>query len=100
MRQYTLGEISAALDAEKNMPAALYDDAARCAAKTVTENPDYAWALPYFRAQVEKYKTEPIEAPGFQAYADWERRGARGDFDRAMYALRTRLNTMAVRLGR
>lgn len=96
MRQYTLGDIFAALDAEKNMPAALYADAARSAKKTATENPDYAWALPYFRAQVEKYKTEPIEAPGFQAYADWERRGARGDFDRAMYALRTRLNTMAL----
>ena len=31
MRQYTLGDIFAALDAEKNMPAALYADAARSA---------------------------------------------------------------------
>lgn len=96
MRQYTLGEIAAALDAEKNMPAALYADAALCAAKTVTENPDYAWVLPHFRALVEKYRDEPVEMPSFQAYADWERCGQRGRFDGTMYALRKRLNTMAL----
>lgn len=42
MRRYSMLEILQALEAEPNMPYALYSDAAEKARATVTENPDYA----------------------------------------------------------
>ena len=94
MKHYRLYELLSALKAEQGMPYALYADAKQRVMDTVNNNPDYAWALPAFRQQVETYAQTPIEAPSYQALADWARRGQRADYDRAMYALRTRLNRM------
>lgn len=96
MKPYTLAQLAQALDAEQGMPGRLYDDAEQIAKETVSANPDYAWVRPHFQALVEKYSKTPMEMPSFQAYAAWEREGQRGKFDGAMYAIRTRLNTMAL----
>lgn len=94
MKHYTLYEILTALKAGENMPYALYADAREKAADTARNNPDYAWVLPTFEKYTEDYRNTPIEAPTYQALADWKRRGQRGDYDRQMYAIRTRLNRM------
>ena len=47
MKHYALREVEQALSAEKNMPAALYADAAQTAARTAKENPEYRFLLPY-----------------------------------------------------
>ena len=82
------------MKAQENMPYSLYADAKKRVLDTVTGSPSYAWFLPAFQKHVETYAVTPIEAPSYQALADWKRRGQRGDYDRAMYALRTRLNRM------
>ena len=96
MRQYTLCEIIRALEQEKGMPQALYSSAAQTARQTATENPDYAWVLPHLEEMTQVYAHTPIEAPTFQQYASFQRIGERHGFDQAMYALRTRLNTMSL----
>ena len=94
MKHYDLYQLLLALKAEENMPYALYADAASQALDTANHNPDYAWVRPTFEKYIAEYKGTPIEAPTYQALADWKRRGQRGDFDRQMYAIRTRLNRM------
>lgn len=96
MRRYSLYEILTALEAEENMPYALYADAAETARKTATENPDYAWMLPYLQEQVKRYSETPITTPTFQAYASFDRVGERHQFDAKMYELRIRLNTLSL----
>ncbi len=94
MRHYDLYEILLALKAGENMPYALYADAKEKALDTAKNDPDYAWVLPSLKEHTDTYAKMPIEAPTFQALADWKRRGQRGDYDRQMYAIRTRLNRM------
>lgn len=94
MKHYSLYEILTALKSQSGMPYALEADAKQRAIKTVRENPDYAWFIPAFEKHVAEYAKTPVVAPSYQALADWKRRGERGDFDRAMYAIRTRLNRM------
>lgn len=96
MRRYSMLEILQALEAEPDMPYALYADAAQKAHATATENPDYAWVLPYLREETEKYRVMPITTPTFKAYANFDRIGERHLFDTQMYELRTRLNTLAL----
>ncbi len=94
MKRYTLYELVTALRSAENMPYALYADAKEKALETANGNPDYAWVLPTFEQYVKDYRGTPIEAPTYQALADWKRNGQRGDYDRQMYAIRTRLNRM------
>ncbi|MBR5378928.1 MAG: heparinase II/III family protein [Clostridia bacterium] len=94
MKHYSMYEILNALKAQENMPYSLYADAKKRVLDTVTGSPSYAWFLPAFQKHVETYAVMPIEAPSYQALADWKRRGQRGNYDRTMYALRTRLNRM------
>ena len=96
MRHYSLWELTRALEEAKDMPFALMSGAVETAVRTATENPAYAWVLPYMGELVEKYRHTPIEMPDYQAFAAWAREGERGRFDAAMYALRTRLNMMTV----
>ena len=96
MKHYALREVEQALSAEKNMPAALYADAAQTAARTAKENPEYRFLLPYLEERLRHYAQTPIEAPTFQAYANWERKGERHLFDGAMYELRRRLSLMSI----
>ena len=96
MRRYSQYEILTALEAEENMPYALFANAEENARKTVNEDPAYAWVLPYLREQVEKYRNTPIELPTFQAYANFDRVGERHQFDAKMYALRVRLSDLAL----
>ncbi len=96
MRHYTLRELESALRSEPNMPAALYADAEETAKRTALQNPEYKWLLPYLENLVQEYEKTPIEAPTFQAYANWERLGERHRFDTAMYALRRRMSMMSI----
>ena len=94
MKHYSMHEIVSALRSVEGMPYRLYTDVRQKALDTVKHDLDYAWFLPAFEEHVRVYSSTPIVAPTYQAYADWDRHGQRGDFDRAMYDLRTRLNRM------
>lgn len=96
MIHYTLQELEAALRAEPDMPAALYADAGETAKRTAAQNPEYDWLIPYLEKLVQEYQNTPIQAPTFQAYANWERMGERHHFDAAMYALRRRMSMMSI----
>lgn len=96
MKHYTLYELESALNSEKDMPARLYSDAEAKAKQVANSDPEYNWIVPYMENLVMEYQKTPIEAPTFQAYANWERVGERHYFDSAMYALRRRLSMMSI----
>ena len=96
MRRYSMTELLEALQAEPNMPYALYMDSEAIAKKTVAEDPDYAWMVPYLKEKIEEYKKTPIASATFQEYANFDRVGERHLYDGKMYALRERLNRLAI----
>ncbi|MBQ8953059.1 MAG: heparinase II/III family protein [Clostridia bacterium] len=96
MRRYSMTELLEALQAEPNMPQALYMDSEAIAKKRVAEDPDYAWVVPYLKEKIEEYKNTPIEQATFQEYANFDRVGERHLSDRKMYALRERLNRLSI----
>ena len=96
MRRYSMTELLEALEAEPNMPYSLYMDAEAVAKKTAAEDPAYSWVIPYLKERIEEYKKTPIISATFQEYANFDRVGERHLADGRMYALRERLNRLAI----
>ncbi len=96
MRRYSMTELLEALEAEPNMPYSLYMDAEAVAKKTAAEDPAYSWVIPYLKERIEEYQKTPIISATFQEYANFDRVGERHLADGRMYALRERLNRLAI----